>query len=128
MPPAVVVILGRTELLAGDKPAGLRRQLRQALALMVAARGQPVRREDIAGAVWDDRTRDPRTLMWGLRRALRDNGSGFDVPPDKGKDGSYRLVATAAVSLQDAVDAFRFLHLTQTAQVLRAEGREQAAV
>ena len=54
------------------KPADLRRQLRKALALMVAARGRRVRRQEISAAVWDDEDRDVRTLMWSLRRVLRD--------------------------------------------------------
>jgi len=88
-----IVILGEVGLSCGDKPAELRRQLRKALALMVAARGRRVRRQEIAAAVWDDQDRDVRTLMWSLRRALRDANSGFDVPPDKAKEGNYLLVA-----------------------------------
>ena len=112
MPAGTIVILGRVELLCGEKPAELRRQLRQALALMVAARGRRVRREEIASAVWEDEDRDVRTLLWSLRRALRDSNSGFDVPADKGKEGSYRLVVTGPGRLEDAVDGFRFLELT----------------
>src|SRR6202043_885213 len=88
-----IVILGDVELFCGDKPAALRRQLRKALALMVAARGRRVRRQEIAAAVWDDQDRDVRPPMWSLRRALRDGNSGFDVPPDKAKEGNYLLVA-----------------------------------
>jgi AAA ATPase domain/Bacterial transcriptional activator domain len=126
--PATIVILGHAELLCDGKPAELRRQLRKALALMVAARGRRVRREEIAAAVWDDEDRDVRTLMWSLRRALRDNDSGFDVPPDKGKEGSYRLVVTGAGSLEKSVDAFRFLDLTNQARERWKDGADQAAV
>ena len=102
MPAGTIVILGDVELFRGDKPADLRRQLRKALALMVAARGRRVRRQEIAAAVWDDEDRDVRTLMWSLRRALRDCDSGFDVPPDKGKEGNYRLVAAEPGTLDDS--------------------------
>ena len=94
MPAGTIVILGDVELFGGGKPAELRRQLRKALALMVAARGRRVRRQEIAAAVWDDEDRDVRTLMWSLRRALRDADSGFDVPPDKAREGNYLLVVT----------------------------------
>ena len=83
MPAGTIFILGHVELRSGDKPADLRRQLRKALALMVAARGRRVRRQEISAAVWDNEDSDVRTLMWSLRRALRDCNSGFDVPPDK---------------------------------------------
>jgi len=126
--PATIVILGHADLLCDGKPAELRRQLRKALALLVAARGRRVRREEIAAAVWDDEDRDVRTLMWSLRRTLRDSGSGFDVPPDKGKEGSYRLVVTGAGSLEESVDAFRFLDLTSQARAQWKDGAEQAAV
>jgi AAA ATPase domain/Bacterial transcriptional activator domain len=94
---------------------------------MVAAHGRRVRRQEIASAVWDDEDRDVRTLMWSLRRALRDSNSGFDVPPDKGKEGNYLLVAEPGV-LEEAVDAFRFLDLTRQAEALREDGDETAAV
>jgi hypothetical protein len=123
-----IVILGDVELLCGDKPAELRRQLRKALALMVAARGRRVRREEIAAAVWDDQDRDVRTLMWSLRRALRDANSGFDVPPDKAREGNYVLVVAEPDDLEEAVDAFRFLDLTAQAEALRKGGDEAAAV
>jgi hypothetical protein len=128
MPAGTIIILGHVELRSGDKPAGLRRQLRKALALMVAARGRRVRRQEISAAVWDNEDSDVRTLMWSLRRALRDCNSGFDVPPDKGKEGSYRLVAAEPGSLDDAVDAFRFLALTRQGQALLDGGEETAAV
>jgi len=123
-----IVILGDVELFCGDKPAALRRQLRKALALMVAARGRRVRRQEIAAAVWDDQDRDVRTLMWSLRRALRDGNSGFDVPPDKAKEGNYLLVAAEPETLEEAVDAFRFLALTGQADALWENGDEQSAV
>jgi len=128
MPAGTIIILGHVELRSGDKPAGLRRQLRKALALMVAARGRRVRRQEISAAVWGNEDSDVRTLMWSLRRALRDCNSGFDVPPDKGKEGSYRLVATEPGSLDDAVDAFRFLALTRQARALTDGGDETAGV
>src|ERR1700760_3335844 len=109
VPAATIVLLGRPELRVGGHPAGLRRQLRQALALMAAARGRRVRREEIAAAVWDDEDRDVRTLMWSLRKALREGGGWFDLPADKGREGSYRLLATGTDSLEESVDAFRFL-------------------
>jgi hypothetical protein len=127
VPAGTIVILGRVELLCGEKPAELRRQLRQALALMVAARGRRVRREEIASAVWEDEDRDVRTLLWSLRRALRDSNSGFDVPADKGKEGSYRLVVTGPGRLEDAVDGFRFLELTTDAEARRGDGHEAEA-
>src|ERR1700759_1904029 len=96
MPAGTIVILGRADLLCDGRPAELRRQVRKALALLVAARGRRVRRAEISAAVWEDEDRDVRTLMWSLRKALRDTGSGFDVPPDKGREGSYRLVRTGA--------------------------------
>ncbi len=95
---------------------------------MVAARGRRVRRQEIAAAVWDDQDRDVRTLMWSLRRALRDGNSGFDVPPDKAKEGNYLLVAAEPEALDDAVDAFRFLSLTGQADALWENGDEQSAV
>ena len=122
MPAGTIVILGDVELFSGDKPGDLRRQLRKALALMVAAHGRRVRRQEIASAVWDDEDRDVRTLMWSLRRALRDSNSGFDVPPDKGKEGNYLLVATESGVLEEAVDAFRFLDLTRQAEALADAG------
>jgi hypothetical protein len=128
LPAGTIVILGDVELFHGDKPADLRRQLRKALALMVAARGRRVRRQEIAAAVWDDDDRDVRTLMWSLRRALRDSGSGFDVPPDKGKEGNYLLVGAEPGALEESVDAFRFLDLTRQAEALREGGDEAAAV
>ena len=128
MPAGTIIILGHVELRSGDKPADLRRQLRKALALMVAARGRRVRRQEISAAVWDNEDSDVRTLMWSLRRALRDCNSGFDVPPDKGKEGNYRLVAAEPGSLDDAVDAFRFLALTRQAETLLDGGDETAAV
>lgn len=94
---------------------------------MVAAHGRRVRRQEIASAVWDDEDRDVRTLMWSLRRALRDGNSGFDVPPDKGKEGNYLLAAEPGV-LEEAVDAFRFLDLTRQAEALRENGDETAAI
>ena len=121
-----IVILGDVELFCGDKPAGLRRQLRKALALMVAARGRRVRRQEIAAAVWGDQHRDVRTLMWSLRRVLRDSNSGLDVPPDKGKEGNYLLVVAEPYALEEAVDAFRFLDLTARAAA-RAENADDAA-
>jgi hypothetical protein len=127
LPAGTIVILGAVELFSGDKPTDLRRQLRKALALMVAAHGRRVRRQEIASAVWDDEDRDVRTLMWSLRRALRDGDSGFDVPPDKGKEGNYLLVAEPGV-LEEAVDAFRFLDLTRQAEALRENGDETATV
>jgi hypothetical protein len=128
MPAGTIVILGRVELLCGDKPADLRRQLRKALALMVAAQGRRVRRQEISAAIWDNEDSDVRTLMWSLRRVLRDSNSGFDVPPDKSREGNYRLVAAGPDSLQEAVDAFRFLALTGEAEALWRSGDEQAAV
>jgi hypothetical protein len=122
-----IVILGDVELFNGDKPANLRRQLRKALAVMVAAHGRRVRRQEIAAAVWDDEDRDVRTLMWSLRRALRDGDSGFDVPPDKGKEGNYLLVGEPG-ALEAAVDAFRFLDLTRQAEALGEGGDEAAAI
>src|ERR1700722_10134253 len=126
VPAGTIIILGNVELFCGDKQADLRRQLRKALALMVAARGRRVRRQEIAAAVWGDEDRDVRTLMWSLRRALRECDSGFDVPPDKGKEGNYRLVATVTIpgpaastaTLDEAVDAYRFLALTREAEAL----------
>jgi AAA ATPase domain/Bacterial transcriptional activator domain len=123
-----IVILGEVGLSCGDKPAELRRQLRKALALMVAARGRRVRRQEIAAAVWDDQDRDVRTLMWSLRRALRDANSGFDVPPDKAREGNYLLVVAEPDALEEAVDAFRFLRLTAEAGELWKDGDEAAAV
>ena len=128
MPAGTIVILGSVGLFCGDKPADLRRQLRKALALMVAARGRQVRRQEIAAAVWDDEDRDVRTLMWSLRRALRDSNSGFDVPPDKGKEGNYLLVVAEPGTLEEAVDAFRFLGLAKKAEVRWKSGEESAAV
>jgi AAA ATPase domain/Bacterial transcriptional activator domain len=127
VPAGAIVILGHTELLSGGEPAGLRRQLRQALGLMAAARGRRVRRQEIAAAVWHDEERDVRTLMWSLRKALRDSDSGLDVPPDKGKDGSYRLEVTGEGTLDDRVDGFRFLELVAAAQKLREGDGEEAA-
>src|ERR1700734_2562347 len=101
----MIMILGRVELLCGERPAELRRQLRKALALMVAASGRRVRRQEVSAAVWGDEDRDVRTLMWSLRRVLRESNSGFDVPPDKSKEGNYRLVAGAPGTLGEAVDA-----------------------
>ena len=95
---------------------------------MVAAQGRRVRRQEIAAAVWDDEDRDVRTLMWSLRRALRDCDSGFDVPPDKSKDGNYLLVVAEPGTLEEAVDAFRFLALTRQAETLWKDGDESAAV
>ncbi|HXT94635.1 MAG TPA: BTAD domain-containing putative transcriptional regulator, partial [Trebonia sp.] len=106
----------------------MRRQLRIALAVMVAARGRRVRREEIALAVWEDEDRDVRTLMWSLRRALRDCNSGFDVPPDKGREGNYLLTVAEPGTLEEAVDAFRFLQLTREAETLAKGGAELAAV
>ena len=128
MPAGTIVILGDVGLFCSGKPADLRRQLRKALAVMVAARGRRVRRQEIAAAVWGDEGRDVRTLMWSLRRALRDADSGFDVPPDKGKEGNYLLVAAEPGSLEEAVDAFRFLDLTRQAEALWKGGDEPAAV
>ena len=95
---------------------------------MVAARGRRVRRQEIAGAVWEDEDRDVRTLMWALRRALRDCNSGFDVPPDKGKEGNYLLTVAEPGTLEEAVDAFRFLQLTREAETRWQGGSELAAV
>ena len=128
MPAGTIVILGRVELLCGERPAELRRQLRKALALMVAASGRRVRRQEISAAVWGDEGRDVRTLMWSVRRVLRECESGLDVPPDKGKEGNYRLVAPAPVTLDEAVDAFRFLALTREAEALLKGDDEPAAV
>jgi hypothetical protein len=128
VPAGTIIILGNVELFCGDKQADLRRQLRKALALMVAARGRRVRRQEIAAAVWGDEERDVRTLMWSLRRALRDCDSGFDVPPDKGKDGNYLLDVAEPGTLEEAVDAFRFLDLTREAEALWKDGGESAAV
>ena len=130
MPAGTIVILGDVGLFCGDKPADLRRQLRIALAAMVAARGRRVRRQEIALAVWEDEDRDVRTLMWSLRRALRDSNSGFDIPPDNGKEGNYLLTVTEPGTLEDleeAVDAFRFLQLTREAETLWKGGSELAA-
>jgi hypothetical protein len=128
MPAGTITILGHVELRSGDKTADLRRQLRKALALMVAARGRRVRRQEISAAVWDNEDSDVRTLMWSLRRALRDCNSGFDVPPDKGKEGNYRLVAAEPGSLDEAVDAFRFLALARQAETLLDGGDETEAM
>jgi hypothetical protein len=128
VPAGTIIILGRAELLSDGRPAELRRQLRKALAVMVAARGRRVRREEISAAVWDDEDRDVRTLMWSLRRALRESDDGFDVPPDKSREGSYRLEVTGGGRLEDKVDAFRFLDLTRQAGTCRRDGDEQAAV
>jgi hypothetical protein len=95
---------------------------------MVAARGRRVRREEISAAVWDDEDRDVRTLMWSLRRALRESDDGFDLPPDKSREGSYRLTVTGGGRLEDKVDAFRFLELTGQAGTSWRDGEEQAAV
>jgi hypothetical protein len=128
LPAGTIVILGEVGLFRGDKPADLRRQLRKALAVMVAARGRRVRRQEIAAAVWGDEDRDVRTLMWSVRRALRDANSGFDVPPDKGRDGNYLLVSAEPGALEEAVDAFRFLDLIRQAEALWNGGDEPAAV
>jgi hypothetical protein len=128
VPTGTITILGRTELLCDGRPAELRRQLRQALALMIAAQGRRVRREEIAAAVWDDEDRDVRTLMWSLRRALRDRESGFDLPPDKGREGSYRMVLSGSGRLEDKVDAFQFLELAALAVAQWNEGGEDEAV
>jgi AAA ATPase-like protein/transcriptional activator len=128
LPAGTIVILGEVGLFCDDKPADLRRQLRKALVVMVAARGRRVRRQEIAAAVWGDEDRDVRTLMWSVRRALRDANSGFDVPPDKGRDGNYLLVAAEPGTLEEAVDAFRFLDLITQAEALWKGGDEPAAV
>ncbi len=128
MPAGTIVILGRVELRCDGRPAELRRQLRKALALMVAASGRRVRRQELSAAVWGDEDRDVRTLMWSLRRVLRECDNGLDVPPDKGKEGSYRLVAAAPAVLDEAVDAFRFLALTREAEALLKGDDEPAAV
>jgi hypothetical protein len=122
-----IVILGDVQLFRGGEQVDLRRQLRKALALMVAARGRRVRRQEIAAAVWADEDRDVRTLMWSLRRALRDGDTGFDVPADKGKEGIYLLASAEPGALEEAVDAFRFLDLTARAEALREAGDEAAA-
>jgi hypothetical protein len=126
VPAGTIVILGKVELFCDGRPAELRRQLRKALALMVAARGRRVRRQEIAAAVWGDEGRDVRTLMWSLRRALR--ASGFDVPPDVAKEGNYLLVAAEPGALEEAVDAFRFLDLVKEAETRWKGGQESAAV
>ncbi len=128
MPAGSIVILGDVELFAGDKPADLRRQLRKALALMVAAHGRRVRRQEIATAVWGDEDRDVRTLMWSLRKALRDGDIGLDVPPDKAKEGNYLLVEAEPGTLESSVDAFRFLDLVGQAGSRSEAGDEAAAV
>ncbi len=133
MPAGTIAILGRVELLCGERPAVLRRQLRKALALMVAASGRRVRRQEISAAVWGDEDRDVRTLMWSLRRVLRESDSGFDVPPDSGKEGNYRLVAAVPdatpATLEETVDAYRFLALTREAEaLLKDDDDEPAAV
>ena len=132
MPAGTIAILGRVELLCGERPAVLRRQLRKALALMVAASGRRVRRQEISAAVWGDEDRDVRTLMWSLRRVLRESDSGFDVPPDSGKEGNYRLVAAVPdatpATLEETVDAYRFLALTREAEALLKDDDEPAAV
>jgi len=128
VPAGTIVILGRVELRCDGRPAELRRQLRKALALMVAASGRRVRRQELSAAVWGDEDRDVRTLMWSLRRVLRECDSGLDVPPDKGKEGNYRLVAAASVALDEAVDAFRFLALTREAEALLKGDDEPAAL
>src|ERR1700730_14449920 len=128
LPAGTIVSLGDVGLFCSDKPADLRRQLRKALAVMVAARGRRVRRQEIAAAVWGDQDRDVRTLMWSLRRALRDANSGFDVPPDKAREGNYLLVLTEPDTLEETVDAFRFLRLTAQAEELWKDGDEAAAV
>ncbi|MGH3212245.1 MAG: AAA family ATPase [Trebonia sp.] len=120
--------MGDVGLFCGEKPVELRRQLRKALALMVAARGRRVRRQEIAAAVWDDQDRDVRTLMWSLRRALRDANSGFDVPPDNAREGNYLLVVAEPDALEEAVDAFRFLDLAAQAEALCEDGDEPAAI
>src|ERR1700722_16682143 len=126
VPAGTIIILGNVELFCGDKQADLRRQLRKALALMVAASGRRVRRQELSAAVWGDEDRDVRTLMWSLRRMLRECDNGLDVPPEKSKEGNSRLVATVPAtvpatgpgSLDEAVDAFRFLALTREAEAL----------
>ncbi len=128
MPAGTIVILGPVELRCDGRPAELRRQLRKALALMVAASGRRVRRQELSAAVWGDEGRDVRTLMWSLRRVLRECDSGLDVPPDKGKEGNYRLLATTPAALDEAVDAFRFLALTREAEALLKGDDEPAAV
>jgi AAA ATPase domain/Bacterial transcriptional activator domain len=128
VPAGTIAILGDVELFCGDKFADLRRQLRKALAVMVAARGRRVRRQEIAVAVWGDEARDVRTLMWSLRRALRDCDSGFDVPADKGKEGNYVLAVAEPGTLDEAVDAFRFLALTERAEARWKRGEESTAV
>lgn len=128
MPAGTIVILGPVELRCDGRPAELRRQLRKALALMVAASGRRVRRQELSAAVWGDEGRDVRTLMWSLRRVLRECDNGLDVPPDKGKEGNYRLIATAPAVLDEAVDAFRFLALTREAEALLKGDDEPAAV
>src|SRR3984893_10049123 len=128
LPAGTIVSLGDVGLSCGDKPAELRRQLRKALALMVAARGRRVRRQEIAAAVWDDQDRDVRTLMWSLRRALRDASSGFDVPPDNAREGNYLLVLTEPDTLEETVHAYRFLALASRADALLKGGGEPAAV
>ncbi len=128
MPAGTIVILGDVELFVCGKPAGLRRQLQKALALMVAAHGRRVRRQEIAAAVWGDEDRDVRTLMWSLRKALRDGDSGLDVPPDKAREGNYLLVEAGPGTLAASVDAFRFLSLVSEAEGLREDGDDAAAV
>ena len=128
MSAGTIVILGDVGLFCGDKPVELRRQLRKALALMVAARGRRVRRQEIAVAVWDDQDRDVRTLMWSLRRALRDANSGFDVPPDNAREGNYLLVVAEPDAMEEAVDGFRFLDLAAQAESLWKDGDEAAAI
>jgi hypothetical protein len=118
LPAGTIAILDDIEVSGGDKPAARRRQLRRALALMVAARRRRVRREEIAAAVRGDQDRDVRTRIWSRRRALRDSNSGFDVPSDKSKEGNYLLVVAEPDTLDEAVDAFRFLGLTGQAEVL----------
>ena len=114
------------------KPADLRRQLRKALALMVAASGRRVRRQEIAAAVWDDEDRDVRTLMWSLRRALRDATADLTFPLIKARKAITCLSCRRRPApLEEAVDAFRFLDLTRQAEALlerrrRARGRREA--
>jgi AAA ATPase domain/Bacterial transcriptional activator domain len=129
VPEVKVSVLGGVAVLRHGRRVVPRRQVGVTLAALVAARGRPVESWFLAESVQRSEGQGPKfdplpKIMSELRDLL--DGTSLDIP--HGSQRGYQLVPKAGTGLEDAVDAYRFLALTETAGQLYAGGDEDAAL
>ena len=127
VPDVKIKVLGSVNVLRDGQPTGPRRQVGEALAVLVAAQGKPVTAEHIAAAIRRHAARDPNpsTVPKVIHELNELLAGGTLAIPRMGPRG-YQLAPEA--SMHDAIDACRFLTLAKAASDHHARGEEDAAL